>query len=141
MSTTDRDPQGWPAPHPADDRDRVRDTGDRDRVGNTGDRDRVGNTGDRDRVANTGDRALVANADGLLRQWDAIQATFVDEPRRAVEDADALVEQTISEVTRTFSEARSSLEQQWAGGHDVSTEDLRLALQQYRSFFHRLLGT
>jgi hypothetical protein len=31
------------------------------------------------------------------------------------------------------------LEKRWGQGDSVSTEDLRLALQRYRSFFDRLL--
>ena len=42
-------------------------------------------------------------------------------------------------LARSFNEARSSLEEQWSRGDDVSTEDLRITLQRYRSFFERLL--
>ena len=76
----------------------------------------------------------------LRRQWDAIQAGFVDEPRRAVEDADHLVAQAMKRLAETFAEERGRLECQWDRGDDVSTEDLRVALQRYRSFFGRLLA-
>jgi len=76
----------------------------------------------------------------LRRDWDGIQAAFVDEPRHAVEQADNLVAVTMKRLAEMFAAERSKLEGQWARGDDVSTEDLRLALQRYRSFFHRLLS-
>jgi hypothetical protein len=74
------------------------------------------------------------------RRWTDIQAAFVDEPRQSVENADSLVASAIKRLAEIFARERSSLEQQWAQGGDVSTEDLRLALQRYRSFFDRLLS-
>jgi hypothetical protein len=76
----------------------------------------------------------------LRSQWTTIQSEFVDEPRRSVEEADHLVAQTIQRLAQSFANARSGLEGQWARGGDVSTEDLRVALQRYRSFFDRLLA-
>ena len=72
--------------------------------------------------------------------WDSIQSGFVDEPRKAVERADGLVAQVIKRLAEGFAEERGKLEGQWSRGADVSTEDLRLALQRYRSFFGRLLS-
>lgn len=76
----------------------------------------------------------------LRAQWDSIQATFVDEPRRAVEQADNLVATAMKRMAEMFARERSNLEGQWDRGGDVSTEDLRLALRRYRSFFNRLLN-
>jgi hypothetical protein len=73
-------------------------------------------------------------------RWDAVQTGFVDEPRRAVEQADGLVAEVMKRLAETFAEERSKLEGQWSRGDNVSTEDLRLALQRYRSFFDRLLS-
>jgi hypothetical protein len=73
-------------------------------------------------------------------RWTEIQAGFVDEPRRAVQQADTLVSDVISRIADSFSRERTQLEQQWDRGGDVSTEDLRQALQRYRSFFSRLLS-
>lgn len=73
-------------------------------------------------------------------EWDRIQVSFVDEPRKAVEQADSLVAQVMQHVARTFSDERKNLESQWSRGDNVSTEDLRLALQRYRTFFSRLLS-
>ena len=76
----------------------------------------------------------------LLRtRWNEIQAKFVDEPRSAVEQADVLVTEVIQQITQMFVNEHSSLESQWKQGDDVSTEDLRKALQHYRSFFNRLV--
>ena len=79
-------------------------------------------------------------ADDLRGRWNAIQAGFVDEPRTAVEEADGLVAIAIKRVAETFADERAGLELQWDRGDDVSTEDLRLALRRYRSFFDRILS-
>ena len=76
----------------------------------------------------------------LRKRWTDIQAGFVDEPRRAVEQADGLVAEAIKRLAETFASERDQLEGQWDRGGDVSTEDLRQALQRYRSFFSRLLS-
>jgi hypothetical protein len=78
--------------------------------------------------------------DGYRTQWDAIQTGFVDEPRKAVHEADALVAVVIKRLSDVFAEEHNSLENQWGKGDQVSTEDLRLALRKYRSFFERLLS-
>jgi hypothetical protein len=75
----------------------------------------------------------------LRERWHRLQAHFVDEPRETVHDADALVAELLRDLARGFDDARSKLEGQWSSGEDASTEDLRLALQRYRSFFERLL--
>jgi hypothetical protein len=72
-------------------------------------------------------------------RWDEIQIHFVDDPRKAVEKADNLVAETMQRLAEIFSEERKNMETQWSRGENVSTEDLRLSLQRYRSFFNRLL--
>jgi hypothetical protein len=81
-----------------------------------------------------------SEANDLRGKWDAIQVGFVDEPRRAVEQADSLVAGTMKRLAEIFAEERNKLENQWDKGENVSTEDLRLALRRYRSFFSRLLS-
>lgn len=81
-----------------------------------------------------------AEAAGYRTQWDAIQTGFVDEPRKAVQEADALVTLVTTRLSEVFAEERSSLERQWGRGDEISTEDLRVALRRYRSFFERLLS-
>jgi len=78
--------------------------------------------------------------EGLRNRWSEVQTAFVDEPRKAVEQADGLVAAAMKRLAEVFAEERSKLEQQWDRGDNVSTEDLRIALQRYRSFFQRLLS-
>jgi hypothetical protein len=73
-------------------------------------------------------------------QWDAVQVNFVDEPRQVVEQADGLVAVAMKRLAEMFAAERARLEGQWDRGDNVSTEDLRLALQRYRSFFGRILS-
>ena len=80
------------------------------------------------------------DAGGFRSRWNEIQVRFVDEPRGSVQKADGLVAEMMERLTQMFSEERTRLESQWERGDDVSTEDLRIALQRYRSFFERLLS-
>jgi hypothetical protein len=73
-------------------------------------------------------------------RWHDIQAEFVDHPRQAVEEADGLVSEVMRDLTRVFADERQRLEAQWDSGEDADTEDLRVALTRYRSFFERLLA-
>ncbi len=79
-------------------------------------------------------------AKGFRARWDAIQTGFVDDPRQSVEQADGLVEMVMKRLVDTFADERKRLESQWDRRNDASTEDLRLALRRYRSFFSRLLS-
>jgi hypothetical protein len=76
----------------------------------------------------------------LQSRWNDIQTGFVDEPRSAVQNADALVASTMQQLAEAFSRERTQLEHQWGRGDSVSTEDLRVAFQRYRSFFRRILS-
>jgi hypothetical protein len=91
---------------------------------------------------NAGSLAALLNqeeSEHLRTRWNEIQGKFVDEPRSAVQQADALVAEVVEKITQMFAGEHSSLEGQWKQGNDVSTEDLRKALQHYRSFFNRLV--
>jgi hypothetical protein len=77
---------------------------------------------------------------GLSARWDSVQAGFVDDPRECVQKADGLVSDVMTQLTAGFSDTRARLEERWARGEDASTEDLRVALKQYREFFQRLLA-
>ncbi|MFE4209850.1 hypothetical protein ACFRSX_33460 [Streptomyces goshikiensis] len=81
------------------------------------------------------------DAEGYRKAWSEIQGRFVDDPQEAVRSADALVAEVMQTLARTFSARKQGLEGQWGQGGQVATEELRLALQQYRSFFNRLLNT
>lgn len=73
-------------------------------------------------------------------RWEKIQIGFVDEPRKAVEQADELVASAIKRLAEVFATERQKLEAEWDKTDNVSTEDLRVALRRYRSFFDRLLS-
>jgi hypothetical protein len=96
----------------------------------------------RDTTNTAGSTPLLSETElsDLRSRWSDIQAGFVDEPRRSVERADELVASAIQRLAEGFARERASLEKQWESGSNVSTEDLRLALQRYRSFFGRLLN-
>jgi len=79
-------------------------------------------------------------SESMRSRWSAIQIGFVDDPRHAVEMADSLVAEMMQRLAQVFASQRGQLEGQWGKGQDVSTEELRLALRQYRSFFDRLLS-
>jgi hypothetical protein len=79
------------------------------------------------------------SADTFRTRWLDIQASFVDEPGQSVEQADLLVSEVMKQLAKTFAEKRAKLEPQLVQGETISTEDLRIALQHYRSFFDRLL--
>jgi hypothetical protein len=96
---------------------------------------------DRDDASTTTSLFEAADADGYRTRWGAVQTGFVDEPRRAVAEADALVTEVMDRLASAFANERRRLESQWSRDERVSTEDLRIALQRYRSFFERLLAT
>ena len=101
---------------------------------------------DRDRVRDVREEDghaplfVSGDADGYRTRWGAIQTGFVDEPRRAVEEADALVAEVVRRLVEEFASERSRLETAWDRNDPVSTEDLRQAMRRYRSFFERLLA-
>jgi hypothetical protein len=108
--------------------------------------DQDGNAADRPEQASNGRQEHYEpllpsdQAERFTSRWQEIQAGFVDEPRDSVEQADALVADLMQRLAAGFSEERKHLESQWDEGDDVSTEDLRVALTRYRSFFERLLS-
>lgn len=105
-----------------------------------------------ERTTTTVDRPFSATEDGanplfvadearnFKSRWEKIQIGFVDEPRKSVEQADELVAAVIKRLAEVFADERNKLEHEWDKGDNVSTEDLRVALRRYRSFFDRLLS-
>ncbi len=79
-------------------------------------------------------------ADEYRARWTAVQSSFVDDPRDAVQQGDQLVAQVMQSLAESFAHERDALENQLSGGGDASTEMLRVALRRYRSFFERLLS-
>jgi hypothetical protein len=89
-----------------------------------------------------GERAALVTrdrAESYGARWDSVKGEFVDEPRRAVADADALVGELLDELQELFKQQRTQIEQ-GLDADETSTEDLRVALRRYRSFFDRLLS-
>jgi len=82
-----------------------------------------------------------SEADVFLRRWREVQAGFIDDPRAAVQDGDGLVTELMRSLTDRFGEQKRALEERWSSGGQPETEQLRRALQDYRSFFERLLST
>ena len=75
----------------------------------------------------------------FVARWQEIQAGFVDEPRRAVQDADALVVDMMDRLARMLASEREQIESAGETGK-VSTEDLRQGLRRYRALYERLLA-
>jgi hypothetical protein len=76
----------------------------------------------------------------MIDRWQEIQTAFVDQPQQAVQDADGLVADLMQQLAEGFAAERRQLEAQWSRGDQISTEELRLNLRRYRSFFQRLLS-
>ena len=78
-------------------------------------------------------------AQGLHERWQDIQLRFVDDPRAAVEAAEALVSEATEALTTALAEGREAL-RQWRDDNGEETERLRMALQRHRKFLDRILG-
>lgn len=76
--------------------------------------------------------------------WQEILAMFVDDPRASVSQADALVEGRIEAFVASLNRIAASVKAKQrtlqAGWPDADTEQLRLALHQYRELWQRLEG-
>lgn len=68
----------------------------------------------------------------LRERWRDVQSSFVDEPREAVKRADGLVDEVVTTLT-------TELRHRWKDPAQPDTEQLRLALRDYRKVFERLL--
>jgi hypothetical protein len=79
-------------------------------------------------------------AEGFRSNWDAVQIGFVDDPRKAVQQADELVASVMKSLAESFASQRASIEADVGQNDQASTENLRVALRRYRSFFDRLLS-
>jgi hypothetical protein len=79
-------------------------------------------------------------ANGFRSRWDAVQIGFVDDPARAVREADELVAQVMKSLADSFAGERARFEDEVKQAGNASTETMRVALRRYRSFFQRLLS-
>jgi hypothetical protein len=69
--------------------------------------------------------------------WSEIQAKFVDDPRESIELAAGLVDDRVTVIATSLRNRQQSLRSAWQG-EDAGTEEMRLTLQHYRAFWHRL---
>jgi hypothetical protein len=86
--------------------------------------------------------ALDASSGALEDEWSQAVAEFVDDPRRAVTRAHELVGRALQAMIEDLHAQHSAIEQQWKqaaeSNTDLSTETLRVCLQQYRAFAQRI---
>ncbi|HEY0856423.1 MAG TPA: hypothetical protein VGE16_05170 [Albitalea sp.] len=129
LSTADLAAAGAPRTMPADEHDHVADA--------------VSETGDRE-VRREDDELAQLFPPDVAREfrsrWDAVQIGFVDDPGKAVREADELVAQVMKSLADSFANARAGFENEMNESGNTSTESLRVALRGYRSFFQRLLS-
>lgn len=73
-------------------------------------------------------------------RWADVQASFIDDPHRACEQADNLVDLVLTRLTERFAKERKQLVLKWDRGHErTETEELRVAMKGYRTLIDRLL--
>lgn len=106
-----------------------------------------------DPMTDGGDDAPTANGSGseafsdqdvteFRGRWADIQASFIDDPHRACEQADNLVDLVLTRLTEGFAKERNGLVRAWdRGSEPTDTEKLRQAIKGYRSLIDRLLTT
>jgi hypothetical protein len=84
--------------------------------------------------------AVISGQDAQTFQarWETIQATFIDDPHAATEQADALVGEVMDRLASLRQEYLRQLRGALGDGSD--TEAMRVALRHYRAFFQLLLG-
>jgi hypothetical protein len=141
MTTHETQPVDTVEPNTTQTSERVADTP-LETVDKTGNLEAPVQTADSTVSADSSDQMLFGDRElsDLHSRWTEVQAAFVDDPRDCVQKADGLVADVVDKLTAGFAQARSGLEEQWSRGEEVSTEDLRIALQRYRDFFERLLA-
>lgn len=79
-------------------------------------------------------------AQAFRERWASVQIGFVDDPRGAVQQADELVAKVMKSLAERFAQQRASIESDVGQNDQASTENMRVALRSYRSFFERLLS-
>ena len=99
-----------------------------------------------------------ADQDRFLDRWTKVQATFVDDPERSIDYADALLAEVMTargypvsdfdQRAEDISVDHPQVVQHYRAGHDIavkhsrgeaSTDELRQALIHYRSLFEELV--
>ncbi|MEO3814086.1 hypothetical protein ABGB17_34245 [Sphaerisporangium sp. B11E5] len=69
------------------------------------------------------------------QRWREVQASFVDDPRDAVRQADELVDEVFSHVVKR----KQDLTDRWKDSDQGDTERLRVTLREYRSLLDELV--
>lgn len=77
----------------------------------------------------------------LRRRWEHVQASFVDDPRLAVEQADEMVSVAVAALQAQVEQRREDLAETWRAGQQASTDALLDAFQRYRDLFDGVLST
>ena len=84
------------------------------------------------------DAAMDPGMGSYQDRWDAIQAGFIDDPRRTVESASALVAEIWDETVRAITDEREGVDGRWQDT-ESSTDDFRVAMQDYRDLYARFM--
>jgi hypothetical protein len=87
------------------------------------------------------DDGFMGETDELRRRWEAVQAGFVDDPRRTVEQADEMVSAAVAALQAHIEQRREDLAETWRDGAQASTDALLAAFQRYRELFEGVLST
>ena len=87
--------------------------------------------------ASVTDSQLAVNASSARGPWNEVQAMFVDDPRASIEQAAGLVDDRVEALIQSLRERQRSMQSAW-WADDAGTEELRVALQHYRTFWNSL---
>jgi hypothetical protein len=71
--------------------------------------------------------------DDLLTRWSDVQVSFVADPRKSIQQAEALIREIGDALAAAVGKRLDYLAEGWTEESD--TEALRFVLRQYRSFF------
>jgi hypothetical protein len=87
---------------------------------------------------------LLPDATQLRGNWQQVQATFVDDPRGSVAEAAALVDHAAQALVGALQQRQRRLRESWdstdgaTDGASPGTEELRVAMQRYRTLFDHI---
>ncbi|MBQ0993671.1 hypothetical protein PSH03_006180 [Micromonospora sp. PSH03] len=78
-------------------------------------------------------------AQGFRDRWRDVQLRFVDDPQGAAGEAQSLVEEAIQALSSALAAQKNTLGG-WQDAGSADTEQLRMAVRNYRDFLDRVLG-
>ncbi|GAB4106158.1 hypothetical protein GCM10028790_51770 [Micromonospora taraxaci] len=78
-------------------------------------------------------------AQGFRDRWRDVQLRFVDDPHAAAGEAQSLVEEAIQALSSALAAQKNTLGG-WQDAGSADTEQLRMAVRNYRDFLDRVLG-